>query len=236
MKKRLNYWSNVYDYKKNTIIAEWRAKFIASIIYDNKDNICSILELGCNSGGNLLNINNVCNSNMYLCGIELSEEAVKYGKEVEKNQANLIVGSIDDLSRFEDNSFDLVFTAGVLLYLPPFKIIGVIKEMKRIAKKFIFSIEKHGKYYHCETIMGKDREYKVNVHTMNYLKAYRKAKISLENVFCEEVKKYCPNARVKNSSHIIWHNASSKQLVVSNCKEDIFDRIDNNSISYINTL
>lgn len=51
-----------------------------------------------------------------------------------------ILGSVDDLSMFKDNFFDLVFNEGVLEH-EPINVKGAVREMLRVSKKYvIFSI------------------------------------------------------------------------------------------------
>lgn len=140
-KDRQDFWENLHNYyKTNTSQATYRREYIANIMYDN--NIKSVLELGCNSGGNLLFISRKC-ANINITGLDISKDAIEYGKEIEKNPANMIVGSLYDLGQFKDNSFDMVFTCTVLTHVPSEKVEGVIREMIRISRNFVMNIEDH---------------------------------------------------------------------------------------------
>ena len=110
----------------------------------SKDNkVDSILELGCLDGANLISILLECPT-AKVSGIDINENAIKYGREVRKNKADMQVGSLYDLSRFEDKSFDIVFTCGVLIHIPEEKIQEILKEMVRISKYHTFHLELNG--------------------------------------------------------------------------------------------
>ena len=102
-----DYWEQVVYYKKYMFGFGARSRLIAEIVKRNSDKIESVLELGCNSGNNLQEINNLV-PNIKLSGLDLSEPAINFGKTVDKNPAELVAGDLMDLSRFEDKSFDLV--------------------------------------------------------------------------------------------------------------------------------
>ena len=57
----------------------------------------------------------------------------------------LLVGKADNLSKFSDESFDVVFTDAVLMYVGPDKIEKVMREMFRITRKALIFIELHCK-------------------------------------------------------------------------------------------
>jgi len=104
----------------------------------------AILEIGCNCGPNLRLLGNVC-PQCRLLGIDINPESVEKGNiwlrsEGQKN-VNLIVGKADNLSQFPDNSFDIVFTDAVLIYIGPDKIQSVIQEITRVAKKEVILFE-----------------------------------------------------------------------------------------------
>jgi len=75
--------------------------------------------------------------------------AVRKGNEwfVQEGISNvkLFVSKADDLDRFQDKSFDIVFTDAVLICIGPDKIDQVITEITRVAAKAIILLE-----WHCE--------------------------------------------------------------------------------------
>jgi len=140
-KNREDFWKNIRKRYYTTNTKRVSRRFVVDFVKNN--NISSVLELGCNSGGNLLAISKSF-PNIRLVGIDICERAIKYGKKAEKNPADLLVGSIYDLSQFDDKSFDLVFTRGVLLHINHKMVSKIISDMLRISKRFIFHLEQHG--------------------------------------------------------------------------------------------
>jgi ubiquinone/menaquinone biosynthesis C-methylase UbiE len=138
---REKFWAEQEEYHKNNTKGLQRT--ISGVIKTARDNnIKSVLELGCNSGGNLLRITEEF-PDVRCVGIDICENAIRWGKEVENNPAELIVGSIYDLSQFKDNEFDLVFTRGVLMHINHAQTPKICKEAVRIAKKCIMHMERH---------------------------------------------------------------------------------------------
>tara|TARA_Y100000310_G_C20631578_1_gene788934 strand:- start:1112 stop:1714 length:603 start_codon:yes stop_codon:yes gene_type:complete len=118
---------------------ENRAKFFdlfQSIDDGNKD--LSILEVGCNSGQNLGALHILGYKN--LSGIDIVEHAVKKC-QAKLPDADIRLGSILDLP-FEDNAFDIVFSAGVLIHQHRTESLPVVmKEMDRCSKRNIIGFE-----------------------------------------------------------------------------------------------
>ena len=154
-KSREEFWADIHPkyYKSNTKQAPSRKNALADMVHAN--DVESVLELGCNSGGNLLYMSRR-NSRLQLAGIDVCKSAIMHGKRREKNPADLRVGSIYDLSKFPDNSFDLVFTCTVLIHIPTEKVQAILKEMVRISKKFVLHIEdnheEEGVYWYREGV------------------------------------------------------------------------------------
>lgn len=96
-----------------------------------------ILEIGCNVGNQLRLLQSMGFTNLY--GIELQPYAVQRAKELTKN-INIIQAVADDLP-FKDNFFDLVFTSGVLIHIPPELHEKVMSEMARCSNKYIWGFE-----------------------------------------------------------------------------------------------
>lgn len=96
-----------------------------------------ILEVGCNVGNQLRMLQNMGYSNLY--GIELQSYAVQRAKELTEG-INIIQGVADDIP-FKDEFFDLVFTSGVLIHIPPELHTKVAAEMIRCTKQYIWGFE-----------------------------------------------------------------------------------------------
>lgn len=106
----------------------------------------SILEIGCNTGPNLYLLAKKF-PDAGIRGIDINPEAVQMGNDWLGQEGvlnvSLSVGRAEELGEFQDKSFDVVFTDAVLIYVNRDKILGVIKEMLRIARKGLILLERH---------------------------------------------------------------------------------------------
>lgn len=106
----------------------------------------SISEIGCSYGPNVEIL-----AKKFPCvdvvGLDISQNSVNEGNSRLSQQgldnAYLVHGKADDLSRFDDKSIDIVFTDATLLYIGPDKIKTVIAEMLRIHRKALLFCELH---------------------------------------------------------------------------------------------
>lgn len=103
-----------------------------------------ILEVGCNKGHNLTAISRAFQVAYKTTGIEINKSLC--------TQPNIINGSAYDLP-WSDNVFDLVFTAGVLIHIPPVRLQDTLYEMRRVSNKYVLMIE-----YFSEKIVGRKYE------------------------------------------------------------------------------
>ncbi|NQE46622.1 Trans-aconitate 2-methyltransferase [ANME-1 cluster archaeon GoMg2] len=112
----------------------------------SKFNPSSILEVGCNCGPNLYLLAKKF-PDAKIIGIDINPMAVQKGNEwlTQKgvSSVKLSEGKADELSQFQDKSFDVVFTDAVLIYMGPDKIKEVMKEMVRIARHALILVEWH---------------------------------------------------------------------------------------------
>jgi ubiquinone/menaquinone biosynthesis C-methylase UbiE len=104
------------------------------------EDISSILEIGCNTGPNLIKIKN-CSSFIKLAGIDISKRAIKEAKKL-LPEADLRVGTADKLP-WPDKSFDCCLVDAVLMYVGSDKIQKVIEEMIRVARSMIIIVDFH---------------------------------------------------------------------------------------------
>jgi len=101
------------------------------------DHSALILEVGSNIGNQLLCLQKMGFSKLY--GIELQSHAVEISQSRTKN-INIIQGEASDIP-FKDGFFDMVFTSGLLIHIPPSDLGQVMKETVRCSKKYIFGFE-----------------------------------------------------------------------------------------------
>jgi ubiquinone/menaquinone biosynthesis C-methylase UbiE len=140
---------------------QWAAKAIAKDHWNTQDNpnkrflrekiaafspVRSILEVGCDSGLNLYLLAKKF-PQTDIVGIDINQEAIEYGNTQFAREripnVELLVGKADELEKFQDKSFDVVFTIALLIYIGPDKIEEVIKGMIRITKRALVLIELH---------------------------------------------------------------------------------------------
>ena len=107
-------------------------KFIGSL-----DRNIKILEVGCNIGIQLTNLQEMGFKNLY--GIELQSHAIDLAKQRTKG-INIIQGTAYDIP-FKDGYFDMVFTNRVLIHLNPEEIHKAIKEIVRCSADYIYGSE-----------------------------------------------------------------------------------------------
>ncbi len=120
-----------------------------------------ILEVGCNIGIQLVNLQEMGFENLY--GIELQPHAVELARQRTKG-INIIQGTAYDIP-FKDNFFDMVFSNRVLIHMNPEHIHEALKEIYRTSKKYIYGSEYYAeklteiKGYHGETNIAWKRDF-----------------------------------------------------------------------------
>lgn len=90
-----------------------------------------LLEIGCSMGTDLLQL---ARSGFDVTGIDLTEEGIRLAKlrfTLYNHQASLMVSDAEDLP-FDDNTFDIVYSFGVLHHTPDTQ--GAINEVYRVLK------------------------------------------------------------------------------------------------------
>ncbi len=125
-----------------------RSDMNKSFLNDLKIN--NILEVGCNTGNQLQLLEKQGHKN--LSGTEINANVVKIAQQILPN-TKIIDGSIFDLP-YGDNSFDLVFTSGVLIHINPNDISSALKQIYRTAKKYIWGFEYYSEEYKNITYRG----------------------------------------------------------------------------------
>ncbi len=101
-------------------------------------NITSILEVGCNLGSKL-GAWLTALPGVSISGVEPNAEAV--AKAAAIPGVNKVVQGDAYKIPFGDESFDLVFTSGVLMHVPTERIDEAAKEIVRVAKRYVLAIE-----------------------------------------------------------------------------------------------
>jgi len=142
-------WYNLPDDKiKGYLDDRGRSEYLHRLIVENcysiKNNN-SMLEIGTNVGRNLNRLYENGFSNLH--GIEINERAVKMMKESYPNlQVNLLVGPVEDkIKLIKNKQISLTFTMAVLMHINP-ESHFIFKEIDRITKDYIITIEKEHSY------------------------------------------------------------------------------------------
>jgi pseudaminic acid biosynthesis-associated methylase len=147
----------------------------------------SFLEIGCNTGNQLLLLQQMGYSN--LSGIELQPYAIEIARR-RLPDVSLKLGSALAIPH-ADSSFDVVFTSGVLIHVSPHDLPRALGEIHRCSRKFIWGFE----YYAPEVTEVNYRSHRELLWKMDYARAYLERFPDLELVG-EQRLPYLENANV----------------------------------------
>lgn len=99
----------------------------------------SILEVGSNIGNNLVALNNLSDASLF--AVEPNQKARETLESRGVVAADNIHDGVATSLPFDDGSVDLVFTSGVLIHVPPADLETAYREMHRVSRKYVLSIE-----------------------------------------------------------------------------------------------
>ena len=134
------YHSQVISNGTTDRIMDERLEKVISII--QKYDVHSVIEVGCGFGWNLEKIGKQ-NKNIKLVGIDFSKTQLEKATELYADKCiDFIKASAFDIP-FNNSSFDVVFTHGVMEFIHPDLLESTIKEMVRISNKYILHIDRH---------------------------------------------------------------------------------------------
>ena len=148
----LNQWATDFGdgYSKRCDVDPEKRVDIYSQIFDNfkwENHERKVLELGANRGHNLVAIEDVLHLDEVngrgipiIRGVEPNRSAIALSDRPE----SISVGNIYDIP-YIDNSFDVVFTSGVLIHIPRKGLEKAIQEMARVSSKYVMMIEYESK-------------------------------------------------------------------------------------------
>jgi len=134
----------------------------------------SFLEVGCNVGNQLLQLQELGYRN--LSGVEIQSYAAEIAKSRVKNVA-IRQGSALALP-YGNDSFDVVFTSGVLIHVAPEDLARAMEEIHRCAKIYIWGAE----YYAPDVTQVNYRGHKKLLWKMDYARRYLECFKDLELV------------------------------------------------------
>jgi pseudaminic acid biosynthesis-associated methylase len=104
----------------------------------SKVEVSNVLEVGCNVGANLYWLSELVGP-AAVFGVDVNEEALARARGI-LPKANVILASARELP-FRDRWFDLVFTAGVLIHLPPAVLPIAMSEIVRCSARYVLCCE-----------------------------------------------------------------------------------------------
>ncbi len=116
------------------------------------DPSCSIAEVGCNVGNQLLLLLKMGFSELH--GIEVQRLAIELLRSRSRN-LRVVRGTVFHIP-FRNASFDLVFTSGLLIHVHPNDILAAMVELHRCARKYLWGFEYYAENYTAITYRGHD--------------------------------------------------------------------------------
>lgn len=134
----------------------------------------SFLEVGCNTGNQLLLLRKMGYEN--LSGVELQPYALEIARRRFPG-ASLQQGSALDLPH-PDSAFEVVFTSGVLIHISPDDLPRAMDEIHRCAKSYIWGFE----YFSAEVAEVRYRGHDGLLWKMDYARKYLERFADLELV------------------------------------------------------
>ena len=147
----------------------------------------SFLEVGCNTGNQLLLLQKMGYGN--LSGVELQPYALEIASR-RLTGVSLKSGSVLHLP-YADSTFDVVYTSGVLIHIAPQDLPGALDEIHRCTRTYIWGME----YYAPEIAEVTYRNHRDLLWKMDYARRYLDRFPDLELVR-EQQLPYLENANV----------------------------------------
>ncbi len=106
-----------------------------------RDGVSSVLEVGANVGINLHGLRGELGAGVELTALEPNPTAAgTLRDDRELALARVIEGRADAIDA-PDDAFDLVFTNGVLIHIPPASLAAAMREICRVARRFVLCSE-----------------------------------------------------------------------------------------------
>jgi len=138
MTKQLEVWSGDFGKQytdRNQVDWRSRAPFLRTIVEGLK--LVDVLEVGCNRGHNLTALRDILGERANLIGIEPCSHArtAAIAAGVDARDADAFA------LPFPDGSFDLVFTAGVLIHVALEDLPRAMREIHRCSRHYILAVE-----------------------------------------------------------------------------------------------
>ncbi len=136
--KQLDFWSSEFGNSytdRNVFEPSTRIPAFTEMLKGIE--VSNILELGCNRGINLVALSTI--GNFQIVGIEPNAYAAQTGRK-QSDKISILDGNGFNVP-FMDSSFDLVFTAGVLIHIASADLPKIMDQMHRISRKYVLVVE-----------------------------------------------------------------------------------------------
>jgi pseudaminic acid biosynthesis-associated methylase len=98
----------------------------------------TVLEVGCNAGWNLLAIHEVA-PRAELSGIDINGKAAEEARQAGIDA--MCIAAIPGCQSHGPEAFDLVFTAGVLIHVPPEDLKATMQAIVDVSAKYVIAVE-----------------------------------------------------------------------------------------------
>ena len=106
-----------------------------------RDAVGSVLEVGASIGINLIGLRQALGNDATLAAVEPNQDAVDALRANESLRVAEVMHADAYRIPAPDNSFDLVFTNGVLIHVPPDRLADAMREMTRVSRRFVLCSE-----------------------------------------------------------------------------------------------
>jgi cyclopropane fatty-acyl-phospholipid synthase-like methyltransferase len=134
--KDLNTIQSYWDSPAAIIRSKWFAEQLKSCQFN------SIFEIGFFSGRNLKHVEEVL-PEVSINGLEINKKAVEFAK-ARLPKANLLHMDLHNMHNIKEK-YDVIFTSGVLIHVPPDEIPNVLMKCLDLSSKYVMHIETIGK-------------------------------------------------------------------------------------------
>lgn len=151
----------------NRNVIDWRTRLPAFRTMLEGLSIKRVLEVGCNSGANLIAIAELVEESSEVVGVEPNRYALELARASDP-RVEVVNGNVFNLD-FEDEHFELVFTAGVLIHIPLADLAAALAELYRVSRRYILAIE----YFAVEETAINYRDHDDLLWKRDFLKHYQ---------------------------------------------------------------
>ncbi len=168
MSHQLEVWESEFGraYTDRNVI-DWRIRLPAFQQMLTGLPIKRVLEVGCNRGHNLLALAELLGADSEIVGIEPNRYALELARAA-STKISALSGHAFDMP-FRDGYFDLVFTAGVLIHVPPQNLPVALTNIYQVSGRYILAVE----YFAEEETAISYREHNDLLWKRNFLKCYQ---------------------------------------------------------------